>query len=306
MSQSAVSQAIAALEHALQVPLLDRGPRGVEPTMYGTALMRRGQAAFDELRSGIKDIEFLTDPELGEVRVACTEATAAGILPPVIERFSRRYPKVRLNVIQTSTHLVGFAALHERSADLVLTQLSKAFEGDLTEPLQAEVLFLRPSLPGCGKAKLVGTPPQHLSRRSGRCGVDLAAPQHPRLGGGHRGVQRGWIADAAGHRNNGLGCLAQHLMRAGPLRCGVADFNSAVQSRPLFPERAAARPADAAMAGLARHAEKSNLEPGGRTLHRMRARHCKSDACANTCTQVGNDESPRTVARKVTAATASR
>jgi len=35
MSQSAVSQAIAALEQALEVPLLDRTPRGVELTLYG-------------------------------------------------------------------------------------------------------------------------------------------------------------------------------------------------------------------------------------------------------------------------------
>src|SRR5215813_2269442 len=141
MSQSAVSQAIAVLEHALQVPLLDRGPRGVEPTMYGTALMRRGQVVFDELRSGVKDIEFLADPEVGEVRVACSEATAAGLLPHVIERFSLRYPKVKLQVIQTSIHYTGFAALHGRNADLVLTQLYKAFESDLIEPLQPELLF---------------------------------------------------------------------------------------------------------------------------------------------------------------------
>src|SRR5204863_8477701 len=85
MSQSAVSQAIAALEHALQVPVLDRTPRGVERTMYGAALMRRGQAAFDELRSGVKDIESLTDPDVGEVRIACTESITAGVLPPAIE-----------------------------------------------------------------------------------------------------------------------------------------------------------------------------------------------------------------------------
>jgi DNA-binding transcriptional LysR family regulator len=141
MSQSAVSQAIAALEHALEVPVLDRTPRGVEPTMYGAALMRRGQAAFDELRSGVKDIETLTDPEVGEVRIACPEATAASLLPPVIERFSLRYPKVRLNVVQTSIHYLGYAALRERNADLVLTQLVGTFEGELTEHLQAEVLF---------------------------------------------------------------------------------------------------------------------------------------------------------------------
>src|SRR3954463_6924734 len=69
MSQSAVSQAIAALESALEVPLLERTSRGGEPTIYGVALMRRGQIAFDELRSGIRDIEFLKDPEVGEVRI---------------------------------------------------------------------------------------------------------------------------------------------------------------------------------------------------------------------------------------------
>jgi DNA-binding transcriptional LysR family regulator len=141
MSQSAVSQAIAALEQALEVPLLDRTPRGVELTLYGSALMRRGQAAFDELRLGIKDIEFLTDPEVGEVRIACTETIAAGVLPAAIERFSLRYPRVKLQVSQTTTHLTGFEALHERRADLVFTLLPKPFEGDLTEHLQTEILF---------------------------------------------------------------------------------------------------------------------------------------------------------------------
>ena len=141
MSQSAVSQAIGALEQALEVRLLDRSPHGVALTMYGAALIRRGQAAFDELRSGVKDIEVLTNPELGEVRIACTESIAAGLLPPAIDRFSRRYPKVKLHVVQTTTHLMGFAALHERNADVVLTLLPKPFEADLSEALQTEVLF---------------------------------------------------------------------------------------------------------------------------------------------------------------------
>lgn len=141
MSQSAVSQAIAALENALEVRLLDRTARGVEPTMYGEALMRRGQAAFDELRSGVRDIESLTDPRRGDIRIACPESIAAGLLPIVIERFSRSYPEARLHVFQTTTHLMGFAALHERKADLVITLLPKPFEDDLTEYLQAEVLF---------------------------------------------------------------------------------------------------------------------------------------------------------------------
>ena len=62
ISQPAVSEAIADLEAALNVRLLDRSRRGVEPTAYGGALLKYGRAAFDELRQGIKEIEFLSDP----------------------------------------------------------------------------------------------------------------------------------------------------------------------------------------------------------------------------------------------------
>ena len=40
VTQPAVSQVIAALEHAIGVPLLDRGPQGVEPTVYGHSLLK--------------------------------------------------------------------------------------------------------------------------------------------------------------------------------------------------------------------------------------------------------------------------
>src|SRR6516164_3382373 len=65
MSQSAVSQAIAAIESALGVRLLDRTSRGVEPTIYGSALLHRELAAFDELRIGVNEIESLADPGTG-------------------------------------------------------------------------------------------------------------------------------------------------------------------------------------------------------------------------------------------------
>ncbi len=74
MSQPAVSEAVANLESALEVPLLDRSPRGIEPTVYARALLKRGQVIFDELKQGIRDIEFLTDPTRGEVRIGCPES----------------------------------------------------------------------------------------------------------------------------------------------------------------------------------------------------------------------------------------
>jgi hypothetical protein len=57
-SQPAVSRSIGELEHALGVRLLDLSARGIEPTPYGRALLKRGTAVFDELQQSIKDIRF--------------------------------------------------------------------------------------------------------------------------------------------------------------------------------------------------------------------------------------------------------
>jgi DNA-binding transcriptional LysR family regulator len=79
------------------VKLLDRSPRGVVTTAYGQALLRRGGAAFDELRQGINEIELLSDPAAGEVNIGCPESIAT-ILPPVIDAFRRLCPRASLGI----------------------------------------------------------------------------------------------------------------------------------------------------------------------------------------------------------------
>jgi len=61
-TQPAISRSIADLERTLGVRLLDRSRQGVEPTEYGRVLLDCGLAVFDDLRRGVKNIEFLTDP----------------------------------------------------------------------------------------------------------------------------------------------------------------------------------------------------------------------------------------------------
>src|SRR4030095_9822949 len=81
VSQPVVSAAVAGLEQTLGVRLLDRTRRGGEPTTYGGALLDHGLAAFDALRQGVREIEFLADPTIGELRIGCPEWIAAGLLP---------------------------------------------------------------------------------------------------------------------------------------------------------------------------------------------------------------------------------
>src|SRR5690242_3194459 len=72
ITQPAVSKVIADLEYTLKVRLFDRGRRGVELTKFGQALLRRGNAAFDELKQSVMDIDFLSDPASGELRIGCS------------------------------------------------------------------------------------------------------------------------------------------------------------------------------------------------------------------------------------------
>jgi DNA-binding transcriptional LysR family regulator len=142
VTQPAVSRVVADLEQALGVRLLDRGARGVEPTIYGRALLTRGNAAFDELRQSVRDIEFLADPTVGEVRIGCQETFAAAILPSVIHRFSQAYPRVVLHVEQLGSLAAESLALRERTIDLGMFLLVKPNDDKrIMDDLNVEVLF---------------------------------------------------------------------------------------------------------------------------------------------------------------------
>jgi DNA-binding transcriptional LysR family regulator len=137
MTQPAVSDAIATLEEALRVRLFDRSSKGVEPTVYANALLKRGLVVFDELRQGIRDIEFLANPKAGEVRVGCPEAMVVGLVPAIIDRLSRRYPRIDVHVVHAETATLELRELRERDVDLLVGRIL----GPLHDDIHADVLF---------------------------------------------------------------------------------------------------------------------------------------------------------------------
>ena len=138
ISQPSISKAVADIEHAIGVRLLDRTSRGVELTAYGSTLVKRGIGAFDELRQGIKDIELLGDPTSGEVRVGCSEEIANGLLLEVLIRFAREYPRVIVNVLPEDYRPNEFYLLRERKVDLSIAVIPDQV---LDDDLEAEVLY---------------------------------------------------------------------------------------------------------------------------------------------------------------------
>jgi len=127
-----VSKTIADLEKTLGVQLLDRSSQGVEPTLFGRALLKRSVALFDDLRTSVGEIEFLADPTAGNLRIGTTEIMAAGFVASVIERLSSRYPRVNFDVEQgDSATLIN--RLRDRRDELMIGRLPKTIhDEDLT------------------------------------------------------------------------------------------------------------------------------------------------------------------------------
>ena len=98
-TQPAISRSIAELERTIGVRLLDRNRQGVEPTAYGRALLDGGVAAFDDLRQAVKNIEFLANPTAGEVRIGSSAFLAASFVSTVIDRLSRRHPRIVFHLV---------------------------------------------------------------------------------------------------------------------------------------------------------------------------------------------------------------
>ena len=110
---------------------------GAELTSYGAALLKRGVTVFDELREGVKDIEFLVDPTAGRVRIGCNPILATGFVSAVVDRLSRLWPRIVFDVVARPGEML-LAELCECRVDLLVARKL----GPLTDPgLDFELLF---------------------------------------------------------------------------------------------------------------------------------------------------------------------
>ena len=128
-TQPNVSRSIGELEQALGVRLLDRHRQGIEPTEYGRALLDCGAAVFDDLRQGVKNIAFLADPAAGELRIGTTTFLAASFVSALVDRLSRRYPRIVFHLVTGYTETLH-QELAERNVDLLIIRGS----GPIADP----------------------------------------------------------------------------------------------------------------------------------------------------------------------------
>ena len=103
LSQGAVTQQIQLFEKAIGLPLFERVGRGIRLNAAGDALTPACRALVRAAEAVIETAESLRSLETGSVNVGASQTSAAHYLPPVLGRFLKLHPGVRMTVTSGNT-----------------------------------------------------------------------------------------------------------------------------------------------------------------------------------------------------------
>ncbi|WP_251044402.1 MULTISPECIES: LysR substrate-binding domain-containing protein [unclassified Lysobacter] len=139
MTQPAASKLLSEMEHILGVPLFERHARGVEPTWYGQALIRRARSALSEIGRAHHEIEAMRSGRMGQAAIGTVVNPGTNLVPQAIAAVKRDFPDILIRVeMDYSRPLV--AKLLGGQLDIVIGRiLGPEGAGDLEfEPLADE------------------------------------------------------------------------------------------------------------------------------------------------------------------------
>jgi DNA-binding transcriptional LysR family regulator len=129
VAQSAISRKIRLLEEELGEKLFKRVNKRIFLTPAGEVMLRYARHIFQDLRNAASEVSDIAQLNSGVIRIGSGMTACMYLLPPVIEKFQARYPKVEVRVvtgtsetlvpqIRNSALDVGILTLPVKSPDL--------------------------------------------------------------------------------------------------------------------------------------------------------------------------------------------
>ena len=137
LAQPALTRSIGALERELGVALFERHSHGMVLTTAGKRFHQRASAVVNEVRRAQEDVEQTGGDLRGSITVGLSIMPHVGMLPGALPLFRRRYPLVRLKIIE-GLYPAMEAGLQDGSIDFYLGASPK---GEPAEGLVAQMLF---------------------------------------------------------------------------------------------------------------------------------------------------------------------
>ncbi len=155
VSQSTLSQALAALEAGLGTPLIERSTRRVFLTAEGAQLLPRAQAVIDAVGAFTTAAAGTSDPLRASMRLGLIPTVAPYVLPTVLAGLAERLPDLTLRVIEDQTERL-LTVLRAGALDAALIALPADAAGITAIPIYEEdfVLALPPGHALSGKRRV--------------------------------------------------------------------------------------------------------------------------------------------------------
>ena len=146
-SQPNVTRAIKNLESALGCTLFVRGHRSISLTDEGEALYRHVRIAFEHIRTGEEELALEKSLQGGLISVSVSEVALHCLMLPVLGRFRRTYPGVRIRISNHTTRQ-AVSALKNGLVDLAVVTTPTEEGSSL---LRTDIKTVR-EVPVCGNA----------------------------------------------------------------------------------------------------------------------------------------------------------
>ena len=141
ISQSAISQQIQALEHELQVTLLERHGRKFTVTPAGRYFYEQAKKQVQALDSAIREVRRIDSGEYQRLRVGVLNGFSGRIIQKTVQDFTVSHPHVRLS-LTTGTHEELFHPVNDGSLDMVINDQWRALSDQyINEELMEQPLF---------------------------------------------------------------------------------------------------------------------------------------------------------------------
>jgi DNA-binding transcriptional LysR family regulator len=140
LSQSAVSQQVAALEKEVGMQLLERTANGPKLTGAGETLMGHADAVICRLEEAERELTEIAGLEGGRVRVVSFPSASATVLTRAVGLFRQRFPAIELELGESEPE-VSVPELRAGDYDIALTFDFTAHPADLGRDLERTLLL---------------------------------------------------------------------------------------------------------------------------------------------------------------------
>jgi DNA-binding transcriptional LysR family regulator len=143
LSQSAISQQVAALEREVGLPLLERTSDGPKLTAAGEKLVGHADAVIARLKEAERELADIAGLEGGRLRLVSFPTASATLMTRAMSEFRRRHPQIELQFAEGEPEM-SVPAVKRGDYDVALVFDFEAFPEDFGRDVDQQLVFQDP------------------------------------------------------------------------------------------------------------------------------------------------------------------